>query len=448
MNIDRISVKGLFNHFDYELSFIDENRIMLLAGPNGSGKTTILKLIDLVFNLSFNQLAEAPFHELKFFFDNDSKQLLVQRILTKTHDDAELPLSFTLREDNTCKKFNPSKIKSSMRRNQLSLSMIEDLIPELQRVGQKQWITEDTRYILELEDVITNYIKVFPDNIQKEINSVPDWLYDISRSINVRFIDTERLTCKSLEKNHRHRTANSTMLTVTYYSRLLSNQIQVSISKYGSLSQSLDRSFPSRVVTNDLHSTTSIEELKKDLNDIKQKRQRLEDAGLLSKDHHDLQIPDLGGADDSQRNVLSVYAKDTNKKLAVFDDLYEKITVFKKIVNHRFSHKHVYISDQGFFVSQNGDTSLNLELLSSGEQHELVFLYDLLFRASKNSLVLIDEPEISLHVAWQRKWLEDLNSIAELSKFRSIVATHSPQIIGDSWHLVVQLISGNKVHGT
>jgi len=337
MNIDRISVKGLFNHFDYELSFIDENRIMLLAGPNGSGKTTILKLIDLVFNLSFNQLAEAPFHELKFFFDNDSKQLLVQRILTKTHDDAELPLSFTLREDNTCKKFNPSKIKSSMRRNQLSLSMIEDLIPELQRVGQKQWITEDTRYILELEDVITNYIKVFPDNIQKEINSVPDWLYDISRSINVRFIDTERLTCKSLEKNHRHRTANSTMLTVTYYSRLLSNQIQVSISKYGSLSQSLDRSFPSRVVTNDLHSTTSIEELKKDLNDIKQKRQRLENTGLLPKDHHDLQIPDLGGADDSQRNVLSVYAKDTNKKLAVFDDLYEKITVFKKIVNNRFS---------------------------------------------------------------------------------------------------------------
>jgi len=442
MNIDRISLKGLFNHFDYELSFIDENRIMLLTGPNGSGKTTILKLIDFVFSLSFNQLSEAPFRELKFFFDN-GRQICVQRILTKTYDDdSELPLSFTLLEDGTCKKFNPSKIKSNIRGSQLQMSMIEDFIPELQRVGRKQWINEETGYILEFEDVITNYIKVFPDHIQKQINPLPDWLYEINQSTNVRFIDTERLTCKSVEQNQRHRLTNSTMRAVTYYSRLLSNQIQASISDYGSLSQSLDRSFPSRVVTNDLHSNISNEELKKDLDEIKQKRQRLENAGLLPKDHQDLQIPDLSGADDSQRNVLSVYAKDTNEKLAVFDDLYEKIVFFKKIVNTRFSHKHVNINENGFFVSQNGDTTLNLELLSSGEQHELVFLYDLLFRASKNSLVLIDEPEISLHVAWQKKWLEDLNSIAELSQFRSIVATHSPQIIGDCWHLVVELISG------
>jgi predicted ATP-binding protein involved in virulence len=78
-------------------------------------------------------------------------------------------------------------------------------------------------------------------------------------------------------------------------------------------------------------------------------------------------------------------------------------------------------------------------LLSSGEQHELVILYELLFRVSKNSIILIDEPEISLHVAWQDEFLKDLGQMAELSQFNALVATHSPQIISDRWDLTVEL---------
>src|SRR5690349_22975449 len=40
---------------------------------------------------------------------------------------------------------------------------------------------------------------------------------------------------------------------------------------------------------------------------------------------------------------------------------------------------------------------IDVEALSSGEQHELVLLFDLIFRVEKNTLVLIDEPELSLH---------------------------------------------------
>jgi predicted ATP-binding protein involved in virulence len=78
-------------------------------------------------------------------------------------------------------------------------------------------------------------------------------------------------------------------------------------------------------------------------------------------------------------------------------------------------------------------------LLSSGEQHELVILYELLFRVSKNSIILIDEPEISLHVAWQDEFLKDLGQMAELSQFHALGATHSPQIISDRWDLTVEL---------
>lgn len=78
-------------------------------------------------------------------------------------------------------------------------------------------------------------------------------------------------------------------------------------------------------------------------------------------------------------------------------------------------------------------------MLSSGEQHELVILYELLFRTSDNSLILIDEPELSQHVAWQEKFVNDLEEMAEISHFRAILATHSPEIIADRWDLAVEL---------
>lgn len=139
--------------------------------------------------------------------------------------------------------------------------------------------------------------------------------------------------------------------------------------------------------------------------------------------------------------MLSVYTKDVKKKLAVFDDLYEKVSVFRRILNSRYSNKKISVSANGLRVSKNGSASLKLELLSSGEQHELVMLYDLLFRAPKNSLILIDEPEISLHVAWQEQWLDDLNEIIALTDSRAIVATHSPEIIGRRLNLSVELHS-------
>jgi predicted ATP-binding protein involved in virulence len=80
-----------------------------------------------------------------------------------------------------------------------------------------------------------------------------------------------------------------------------------------------------------------------------------------------------------------------------------------------------------------------LEKLSSGEQHQLVLFFELLFELKENALILIDEPELSLHVAWQKKFLSDLNRIIELNQFDVILATHSPQLVARWNHLVVEL---------
>jgi len=69
----------------------------------------------------------------------------------------------------------------------------------------------------------------------------------------------------------------------------------------------------------------------------------------------------------------------------------------------------------------------------------LVLLYELLFRTPKNALVLVDEPEISLHVGWQTRFLSDLIEIMGQLDAYAIVATHSPMIIGKRWDLAVEL---------
>ena len=95
--------------------------------------------------------------------------------------------------------------------------------------------------------------------------------------------------------------------------------------------------------------------------------------------------------------------------------------------------------DRGFYFVTGIDHVLDASSLSSGEQHELVLLYELLFNTRADSLILIDEPEISLHVAWQQQFLHDLLKMTQLSKFDVLLATHSPLIIDDRWDLTVEL---------
>lgn len=443
MNIDRVYVKGLFNDFNHDLSFEDNERIMILTGPNGSGKTTILKLLDILFNQPLTQLLEIPFQEIGIAFDN-KKRLIVERVLDTHHEDeGRLPLNLTLHWDGEKELFKPPRAFVDIENLGFPLSAIEEYIPILDRVDRQHWFNPETGDMLDLYDVLVAYPDRFPTRLLREVMPIPDWLQGIKRSINVRFIETERLTRTSVSRHWRHRRTMNTTRTISHYSRELAGRIQRSIANYGALSQKLDRTFPSRLVTNQTNSRNSIEGLRKDLAAIEEKRQLLEESGLLAEKQRDFNIPDLSGANNAQRNVLTVYADDAKEKLAVFDDLYNKVSAFKRIVNSRFSRKQVSVNEKGLFVSKDGETALKLEMLSSGEQHELVMLYELFFRASSNSLILIDEPEISLHVAWQEKWLDDLEEASKLSNFRAIVATHSPEIIGHRRNLIVEL-SGTK----
>ena len=92
-----------------------------------------------------------------------------------------------------------------------------------------------------------------------------------------------------------------------------------------------------------------------------------------------------------------------------------------------------------YYKSENKDIAV--KKLSSGEQNELIIFYNLLFKSTKGDIVLIDEPEISLHIAWQQQLITDLKEIAKETGISLLISTHSPDIIGDNWNLVQTLSS-------
>lgn len=120
--------------------------------------------------------------------------------------------------------------------------------------------------------------------------------------------------------------------------------------------------------------------------------------------------------------------------------LAESIIIFKDIVNDVFINKTVQVSDKGrIAIQMDNGTPLQLQKLSSGEKQILIMFYAMLFHAPSGSILIIDEPEISLHVSWQQKLGDYFLDICRVRGIQMIVSTHSPQIIHDKWDLAKEL---------
>lgn len=117
-----------------------------------------------------------------------------------------------------------------------------------------------------------------------------------------------------------------------------------------------------------------------------------------------------------------------------YHPLAESVSIFLDIVNGTFVGKTIQVDAQrGIRAILPDGSTLNAEKLSSGETQLLLVLYRLLFNSAPGSLVILDEPEISLHVSWQQKLSNLLADISRLRDLQIVVATHSPHIVHDKW---------------
>lgn len=77
------------------------------------------------------------------------------------------------------------------------------------------------------------------------------------------------------------------------------------------------------------------------------------------------------------------------------------------------------------------EDKIQLEQLSSGEKQILLILTTVFLQEEKPHILLMDEPEISLHISWQDKLIEMIRKLNPNCQL--ILTTHSPNIFADGW---------------
>lgn len=107
-------------------------------------------------------------------------------------------------------------------------------------------------------------------------------------------------------------------------------------------------------------------------------------------------------------------------------DILSQIDKFLSTLKEFIPEKSFSFKNGVLVVENNSDISVSK--LSSGEKQLLILLIETLLQKQQPYIFLADEPELSLHISWQRKII---SSIINLNPYAQIiVATHSPEIAG------------------
>jgi hypothetical protein len=390
VRVTDISVTKLFGIFNHTIPLRTADRITIIHGPNGYGKTVILQMVQALLTNQTSVFRRVPFETFRLSFDTGAQLEVTKRLKANGEkNEPHLVLHYQLREKD--RRLDHSIDYAARGRVRFPLDFIERHLPEMERIGPETWLQVSTGRRLDLDDVIDVYGDFLPGGLRKN-RKIPEWLADLPKNFDVRVIEAQRLMSVSEKRrNVRPDGHYGYEPAVASYSRDLAARIQQKQAQYGTFSQQLDSTFPTRVLQKKTSHTT-VPELAAKLKELADKRQHVIEAGLLTKEPYEPPTVDPQGQDESTTGILSLYAEDVESKLSVFDEITARIDLFKELLNKRFSFKQLNVErDRGFVLSsKTGDQLFPIDL-SSGEQHELVLLYELLFRTSQNALVLIDD---------------------------------------------------------
>lgn len=428
--LTQIHISDLFGHGTLSIP-LDRDRPTVITGSNGTGKSTILRLVNAVAQGDFRTIANAPIRQMRLEFD------AIPSFELTTADDGSKFVSW----------------------GEHSMSMDFDI------VNLPDWASEhvaehgyDVQASLESLSPVGPFRKV-PYNEFRRVrlqlaamqkrSAAPaefEWYGSFRSKFQVIFITDQRLVVEAKDYDEPNSGAwhprsvaetdsvQSFTKAVRAASADIANRMATADSEYARISQAIDKRLPMELI--------AVIAKRKDVpkrhvlglqSRIQERQEGLRQVGLL--DAGGQYQPSLTTEELNDANVRAVIAavlESTQEKLRSLDQIATRLEAFRSFLDQRYQSKSIHLSrNAGIEVSVGASGKLRPDQLSSGEQQMLVLAYEILFTPEVGTLVIIDEPEISLHVGWQLRLIRDLEELGRPSDLQFLMATHSPVIVSD-----------------
>jgi len=431
-------VLGTYNH---DLAFDEADDFVIIYGPNGVGKTKFLEIVYSVSRLDARTLSKLPFESAELEYA-DGHRMSAQIV------DSPKDMLFPEGSQIRFKLFRPeykrpviwSAAGDDMER------WLSERTPWRQ-IDANLWEDRTDGEVLTISELEERFEDRFSERTNHE--PMPDEMKEYRDNALSYLIETQRLRIENsrdsdfIRRRVRYPSAGNrgpVLSKISQHAQKMRFLVSEAQTEHSVITQQLDRTFPNRVIASKPSENAADDsDIRKRYNEQNEFRSRLGRVASVALEDA-LSLPDqpLNGW---MLQLLSLYLDDTDKKLAPFEVLLQKIELLEDIINSRLLNKRLQVTaGKGLTVTDIvHERLIDLNSLSSGEQHEIILMFDLLFNVPEGALVMIDEPEISLHVVWQLAFIPDVQRIAEVAGFRFVVATHSPQIINDVWDRAVRL---------
>lgn len=423
LKISRIEVRKLFGVYNYDLQYasneVSFDNLMILYGDNGTGKSTILRMINyLLSNKERNghksELANIAFESFLISFTDGS--------FIKAY-----------RDNNAYNWQGKYSISYSIKGKTDTFTLLAVREDEKWSIRFRNSQTEK-KYFLLLELLKDEEILFISDR-RKEINGVGHTSIEEIETFN------SRMRIRRIEKREE----------VEREIRLLQEWLinrALSASKKGEegTSNIYAKLIEQLSVNNSVEENEkSLEDIKKELEIIAEKAKPYVDMGFLNETDYKYLLQNIDKTQKSKISVvqaiLTPYIETLNNKMMALNDLMEILSYMLESLSSYLHEKTISFSvSDGFSIRhvKNGE-QVSFECLSSGEKQLLILFSKVIRNSSKCSFIIIDEPEISLNIKWQRMLMNTLNFFVSDNHAQFIIATHSFEILSKHMGNVVQL---------
>ncbi|MGH7172249.1 MAG: hypothetical protein ACRELG_18390, partial [Gemmataceae bacterium] len=368
LRVALIRVDGLFGEYSYEVPLHSSERVTIIHGRNGVGKTVLLRLTWALLSGKLSEIADVPFSS----FEVELSDRSVYGIRREPQGGSQATTVF-FREAGGGEKTFQLEPKGEI----TSLAAeLERSIPWLIRINPEHFLDQRTEEILGAHEVVATYsdFRRPLHATRQEPLQQPDWIKNIQLRVGVHLIETQRLLRVPMIARDRMIAGNTRQWsfreTVRENAKDLQGQMSSALADYAKLSQSLDRSFPNRLLGIWNKQALTVAALRNRMDELEAQRKKLISTGLIEEE--DAGRPAIATLSDeraaeAQRLPMTLYVDDTAKKLGALDGFAKRLELMRENINGKFKDKEIRINkEKGIEAVRDDGGEISLAALSSG----------------------------------------------------------------------------------